>query len=338
MKKYLLGGKGNFYKANLHLHTTVSDGELTPQQAKREYMKRGYSILAYTDHEVLVPHNDLSDENFLAITSYECHINERIENSAFPFVKTYHLNFYAKDKNATVSPCFNVGAIWLNHSLEYVTDEMRKIEYPLTYSVDCINDMLKKAAEHGFLVSYNHPVWSLQSQADYIDLNGLWAVEIYNAEAALTGFPDTEQPFIDLLRAGNAVLPIASDDTHRKERAFYGFTMIEAEKLDYETVLKAMEEGTMYASNGPLIQEISVEGSRLKIVCSEVDAIILNTERRWSRIVSGKNLTSAEFELKEYLEANRVYAHRKPLYVRLTIVDKQGRKAWSRAYFENEIT
>jgi hypothetical protein len=337
VKKYLLGGKGKFYKANLHLHTTVSDGELTPQQAKEEYMKQGYSILAYTDHEVLVPHNDLSDENFLAITSYEGHVNERLENSAFPFIRTYHLNFYAKDKNATISPCFNAGAIWLKHSLDYVTDAMRKVEYPLVYSTECINDMIKKANEGGFLVSYNHPVWSLQSQADYIDLKGLWGVEVYNAECALTGYLDTEQPLVDLLRGGNAVVPLATDDTHKLINAFHGFTMIEAEKLEYESVLKAMEEGTMYASNGPLIEELYAEDGVLFIRCSEAVEIILNTERRWSRVVQGENLTSAEFDLCEYFKANTLYAHNSLPFIRLTVIDKYGNKAWTRAYLEEEL-
>ena len=30
MKKFLLPENGNFYKANLHCHTTISDGRLTP--------------------------------------------------------------------------------------------------------------------------------------------------------------------------------------------------------------------------------------------------------------------------------------------------------------------
>ena len=32
MKKDLLPSEGQFYKANLHAHTTLSDGHLTPQQ------------------------------------------------------------------------------------------------------------------------------------------------------------------------------------------------------------------------------------------------------------------------------------------------------------------
>ena len=100
MRKYLLGGKGKFYKANLHMHTTISDGAWTPEQAKAEYQKQGYSILAYTDHEIIVPHNELSDENFLAITAFEASANKPDGSTDFSFVTTYHLNFFAKDRNA----------------------------------------------------------------------------------------------------------------------------------------------------------------------------------------------------------------------------------------------
>ena len=34
MKKYLLPKDGTFYKANLHCHTTLSDGHLTPEEIK----------------------------------------------------------------------------------------------------------------------------------------------------------------------------------------------------------------------------------------------------------------------------------------------------------------
>ena len=37
MKKYLLPEKGNFYKANLHTHSTISDGKLTPEAVKEAY-------------------------------------------------------------------------------------------------------------------------------------------------------------------------------------------------------------------------------------------------------------------------------------------------------------
>ena len=51
MKKYVFPEVGNFYKANLHCHTTFSDGVLTPEQVKELYLANGYSIVAYTDHD-----------------------------------------------------------------------------------------------------------------------------------------------------------------------------------------------------------------------------------------------------------------------------------------------
>ena len=38
------------YKANLHCHSTVSDGKLTPAELKDAYKNHGYSILCITDH------------------------------------------------------------------------------------------------------------------------------------------------------------------------------------------------------------------------------------------------------------------------------------------------
>lgn len=96
MRKYLLPKEGKFYKANLHMHTTISDGQLTLEETKKMYMEKGYSIVAFTDHEVMVPHNDLTDENFLAITSTEISFNITYERE-FTYNKVYHLNFYSKD-------------------------------------------------------------------------------------------------------------------------------------------------------------------------------------------------------------------------------------------------
>jgi len=42
--------KADQHKANLHTHTTASDGRLSPQRTIDEYHRRGYSILSLTDH------------------------------------------------------------------------------------------------------------------------------------------------------------------------------------------------------------------------------------------------------------------------------------------------
>ena len=86
MKKYLLPNTLNSYKANLHMHTVVSDGRMTPLETKEAFLKEGYSIVAFTDHEVMIPHPELIDDNFLAITSTEISIDED-KDLYFPFIK-----------------------------------------------------------------------------------------------------------------------------------------------------------------------------------------------------------------------------------------------------------
>ncbi len=71
MKKYLLPKDGNFYKTCLHVHTVVSDGRQTPAEIKEIYKKNGYSAVAFTDHQAMIPHPELNDDEFIAITATE---------------------------------------------------------------------------------------------------------------------------------------------------------------------------------------------------------------------------------------------------------------------------
>ena len=41
MKKVLLDSTRNWYKANLHGHSTESDGILTPEKVKKAYKEQG---------------------------------------------------------------------------------------------------------------------------------------------------------------------------------------------------------------------------------------------------------------------------------------------------------
>ena len=48
------------FKANLHSHSNLSDGRLTPESMAEAYQARGYSVLAITDHEAPYDHSRLS--------------------------------------------------------------------------------------------------------------------------------------------------------------------------------------------------------------------------------------------------------------------------------------
>ena len=167
MKRVIFSENDKFYKANLHIHTTVSDGSMTPEELKARYMEAGYSVIAFTDHDMIVPQNELSDENFLAITSMETYYNsDRYPDDPYSVVKTYHINFLALDKNNVVCPAFSKRYVEREHTLEYLKPEMEKYDYDREYSQECINKVVKEANEAGFLVTLNHPYWSMQNYTD----------------------------------------------------------------------------------------------------------------------------------------------------------------------------
>lgn len=105
MKKYLLPETGNFYKANLHCHTTVSDGQWTPEEVKKNYMAMGYSVIAYTDHDVLIPHPELAEEGFLPLNSYEMEVNA--PGPWNKLAKCCHMCFIALDPDNVTQVCWH---------------------------------------------------------------------------------------------------------------------------------------------------------------------------------------------------------------------------------------
>jgi len=45
----------NWYKGQLHCHSSNSDGALTPAQLEAEYAKRGFDFICITDHDAVTP-------------------------------------------------------------------------------------------------------------------------------------------------------------------------------------------------------------------------------------------------------------------------------------------
>ena len=43
-------GEGQFYKGNLHTHTTLTDGCMDPKPTLEKYRAGGYDFISITDH------------------------------------------------------------------------------------------------------------------------------------------------------------------------------------------------------------------------------------------------------------------------------------------------
>lgn len=316
-KIYLLPKEGKFYKANLHNHTTVSDGAFTPEKIKEEYMKAGYSVVAYSDHNVFVSQSHLTDKGFLALDSFEFTIYEPV-TSNFNFVKALHINFIDTDPS-------------------YEPEKKKVAITPLPAYGDfpAINSYIAKLNELGFISFYNHPYWSLENYNDFKDLEGLWGFEIYNhgcEVVCLNGY--ARQSYDELLRRGKGNLfCVMTDDNHNHSPiespywdSFGGFTMIKSESLDYLSISKALKRGDFYCSMGPEFTSLYIDSDKmLHIECSPVSAIFLTTAHRKTicKLASnGSSVSFADFKLDG-----------DEGYFRITIKTNDGKYAESNAFF-----
>ena len=91
MKKYLVNPNLNQYKANMHGHSTCSDGKLTPLQLKEAYKERGYSVYNFSDHTKVIYHWELADEDFLPLASAEIDITDYSEKHS-NLRRSFHFN------------------------------------------------------------------------------------------------------------------------------------------------------------------------------------------------------------------------------------------------------
>ena len=195
MKKYLLPEGGNFYKANLHCHTTISDGRKTPAEVKQMYKDHGYSVIAYTDHDILIPQTRLNDPDFLTLNSFEIQLTEP-KSEAKPetnMLKTCHLCFIALDPENKKQPLWYKTRFTDALPDEY-KDELRidpdMPEFKKAHTKECVNTAIKLGRDAGFFVTYNHPTWSLENYTDYMAYDGMNAMEIFNYGSWEAGYPD----------------------------------------------------------------------------------------------------------------------------------------------------
>jgi len=329
MRKYLLPKDGHFYKANLHSHSTFSDGRWTPEKMKEEYKAQGYSILAFTDHETMVDHSELDDENFLTLKGYEVAVQQTDEQKTYPARNTCEFCLIALD------PETKYQVLW--HSKKYERYAKHASiapgtpDYERIYSIDGVNDMIRIAREAGFFVTYNHIAHSHETAEQYLHYNGMHAMEIANYGCIDAGLEDyMPYTYDEMLRADKHIYCIATDDNHNNTPDSFGcFTVIKADKLDYKTVTDAMLRGDMYASQKPLIEELWYEDGKVHIKCTPARKIALTCGTRHIRVAHARDrgpLTEATFDV----DPNCVY-------FRLTVTDFEGYPANTRAYFMEEL-
>lgn len=337
MKKYLLPETGNFYKANLHCHSNLSDGALSPEELKRIYKEKGYSVLAYTDHDILISHDELADKDFLPLHGFEYEINE--QGVDWHYAKTCHICFIGIDPDNITQPLYNPDYLFGNapNFKDKVVHNETEPYYVREYSGAGISEIMQHCRDKGFFVTYNHPSWSGESYPQYIGYKGMHAFEICNSTCNKDGYGDyNPRVYDDILRIGNHIFALATDDNHnhgtpgtKSWDSFGGFTMIKAEKLEYSAITDALVKGNFYASQGPEIYSLWVENGIAHITFSKAESVACNSGQRYQRVKwaeEGEYITEAAFEIQPWDK-----------YIRFTVTDHRGKHANTNAYLVDEI-
>ncbi|MCQ2455022.1 MAG: PHP domain-containing protein [Clostridia bacterium] len=328
-REYLLSQNGTDYRTNMHCHTTLSDGSMTPQEVKDYYKEMGYSIVAFTDHDVFIRHPELTDETFLALNGFEIEIHE-LAKANYKKRGTTHICSVALDKDIKNQPCYH-----RSEYLYYTPAENRKLvsfdesepDFIREYNAGCVNEFIRKTKEKGFFVTYNHPTWSLENYEVYSKYSGMDALELINGSVCESGPIDINyHAFDDLLRQGKKIFGVGGDDNHSKRDAGWGWTYIRADKLTYEDVAKSLKSGNFYTSNGPKFKNIYIEDGKMFVECENVKSIRFTTAQRHFKHVYDREVgfvNKGDFEINFENDD----------YVRVTLNGLDGSVAFSNPYF-----
>lgn len=278
-----------FYKGNLHCHTTMSDGNRSPEEVITIYRELGHDFLAITDHRRLSAQSHFVDGMLLL---------PGIEVDFMLPCEALHLIGIGMDAAYELSKAYRQGP-------QAAIDSIRK--------------------HHGRAI-LAHPAWSLNTLATLSALRGITAAEIYNSVSTFpwNGDRADSSGILDISAThGSPYCFVASDDSHRYEgEAGRSFTMVQADELTQDALLSAMDAGWFYASQGPLFEQVSVDDDLVTVRCSPVETVIFYSNLIWAegRCVTRSGLTEATYDLR---------SNSGETFIRCQLIDRDGKSAWS---------
>lgn len=308
------------WKGNLHMHTTRSDGKLTPEEMVEEYKKQAYDFVCLSDHEIYWNDNALDRDDFLVLGGTESSIRmDRKRPWLLDYVDSHTAMHFGCIMDET--QCSEQDYYPHGHFIPRMVDK----------GIDSWNKAIRVLRQHGNLVIVNHPDWSRVAPDLLLAIEGCFALEIWNSgNVNGCGGKDDEAVWDYCLQRGKRLYAVAGDDAHGIGAALCtSFIGVAAEHLDKKELVTALKNGEFYASTGPEFKDIRVEDGVLKLQFSPVKkvfVVVYDGEGRTKCAPAGEYLTEYAYPLKEKFH-----------YVRAMIQDEQGRMAWAQPVFIDEL-
>ena len=256
---------GDWYKGNVHCHTTESDGRVSPSERIRGYRERGYDFLAISDHDLVTVVMD-ADAGLTMITSGEY-------NPANP--------------------------------REVQGVDLLALGVPLGFAVPSdmlLQDAINAVRAEGGLGFIAHPYWTGVTVKDIAGLKGLAGIEIFNLFCSNANSKGMATALWDnLLDVGWRGWGLSVDDAHFDTHDTYGgWIMVKAKANNADELLGAIGRGEFYASTGPTIHKVERTDDGFHVECSEADSIAFIADRSAGgkvRSEDGSPIRCAEYKL-----------------------------------------
>ncbi len=96
--------------------------------------------------------------------------------------------------------------------------------------------------------------------------------------------------------------------------------LVKADANEPQALLSSLKAGEYYASTGPELHDMRIEGDMVAVECSPAEHIIAAGANAAARVAHGEGLTRAELPLESFREGG---------WVRAAVHDAAGKRAWS---------
>ena len=298
-----------WYKGNIHTHTTESDGDEDPHKVASWYRRHGYDFLVLSDHN----HLTLLDYGTgrrrfrrpLMVPGEE--VSVRIDGGATPV----HIN-----------------GVGISRVVEPV--DAGDVVSTLQANVDAI-------VAAGGIASINHPnyEWAFDHRA-LSRVEGASLLEVFNGHPRANVFgapgrPSYEQIWDSVLSAGRVIFGVATDDSHNyhdftpgHSNPGRGWVMVEADELTQDAIVGGLATGRFYASTGVALTRLECSADGIALEIEEVRGILYTTRftGKGGEVLAENTGLTAEYEADGDEE-----------YVRATVVSSSGPSAWTQPVF-----
>jgi hypothetical protein len=284
---------GRFWRGNLHTHSNLSDGALSPDETARVFREAGYDFVAITDHfrpEYGFPVTDtreLRSDGFTTLIGAELH-----------------------------APQTEVGHAW------HILAVGLPLDFPPPSEIETGRELARRARAAGAFVGMAHPAASLLTAVDAESLDAAHSVEVYNALADRENRGDSWHLTDVLLNRGHRLTTYAADDAHLQPQdppPCQAWVHVRAEALEPDALLAALKAGHFYSSTGPELYDVRVAGDVVVVRCSPVRKVLLSGGHPGAEVAQGTDLTACSLPLTLF----------RGTHCRITIEDATGARAWT---------